>query len=448
MLAIVLSESRSVALEPLEDAAFRQLAAEDESSDPREAQRHVLAVLSRIHRVHSLRCDCIAGEAPQACAVRLPTGDLILRWYNSIAHDRGCPFYREITRPPESAAPSSRPPPGGRAYKPWSGQWSILGEAIDRAHVGAGEGIEPRPARTPSYTALPRLGRVLLSALHRCGYDQVSVHELADKGEPVPSQPDRWAKRIYRLLDEPAGDGLLFKETSTLQLAQLSHWLTRYLPRVSSRFGTLRPQGVLIDRVERIDQRGPREAVLTGFGGDPNATVTVATMVRHFGVPTPGPYWIILLASRSRPGADFEVIDAYAHAAYRMAFPIPVDSEAERRMLDILLDQLRFWRRYPKTASSVSLTKPLFDLDSPLGACRPDALLAMAGPHGKPLQLLVECMGSEAAEYLAAKQVTHPRMLALPHVVGLVEYHPDLAEADFRRTLTRSLFQATRTPSE
>jgi len=444
MLAVVVSDTRLDPLDPLEDAAFRLLAGTDAADA--DADRRVLSVLSKIHRRNSLRCDCVAGEAPQACAVRLPTGDLILRWYNGIPHATTCPFYREPSSSPEPSKPAARPPAGGRAFKPWDGGWSILGDAIDRPRIGAGQGAEPRPKSTPSYTSLPRLGRVLLSALHRCGYDQVSVHELVDKGEPRPSHPDRWAKRIYRLLDEPAGPELSFKDTGTLQLSQLSNWLTRYLPRVAPRFGALRPQGVLIDRVDHIEQRGPREAILTGFGGDPLATVTIATTVRHFGVPTTGPYWVALLASRASPDAGFDVIDAYAHPAYRSDLPIPVDSAAERAMLDILLDQLRFWRRYPKTDASVSLTKPLFDLDSPLGPCRPDAVLAMAGPRGRPLQLIVECMGSEDLDYLASKQVTHPRMLQLPDVVGLVQFHPDLAEADFRRTLTRSLFQATRTP--
>lgn len=445
MLSIVLSDTRFIPLDPLEDEAFRLLS-KDDACDP-DADRRVLAVLGRIHRLHSLRCDCLpaALEAPQACAVRLPTGDLTWRWYNGVPHAATCPFYREPGQHADPSKKISRPPPGGRAYKPWTGEWSILGEAIERARLGAGQGEEPRPQRTPSYTALPRLGRVLLSALHRCGYGQVSVHDLADKGLPVAAQPDRWAKRIYRLLSEPAGNGLSFKDTSTLQLAQLPTWLTRHLPRHAPSFGNLRPQGVLIDRVDHIEQRGPREAVLTGYGGNPSATITIGTTVRHFGAASTGPYWVILLASRSSPDAGFDVIDAYAHPLYRHELPIPVDSDAERAMLDVLLDQLRFWRRYPKTATSVALTKPLFDLDSPLGPCRPDALLAMAGPAGRPIQIAVECMGSADSDYLSAKATTHPRMLALPDVAGLVEFHPDLPEADFRRTLTRTLFLPTRT---
>lgn len=447
MLAVVISDSQHAPLAPSEDEAFRRLAIDD-TVDP-ATDRAVLSVLARIHRLHALRCDCAgsAEEAPLACAVRLPSGELTMRWYNGVAHANGCPFWRPAPTHPPSDRASRRPPLGGRQYRPWTGQWSILGEAISRARLGGAAPPEPQAPSAKLYTELPRLGRVLLSALHRCGYDHVSVHDLVDKGPPAALHPDRWAKRIFRLLDEPVAEGLYFKDTSTLRLANLRLWLDTLLPRAAPRFGRVRPHGVLIDRVDRIEQLSPREAVLQGFGGDPTATQRVACTVRHFGAASVGPYWVILLAGRAGEGDPFEVIDAYSHPLYRNELPVPVDSDYERTMLEVLLDQMRFWKRYPKTAASVALSKPLFDLEAPLGPCRPDAVLAMASAQGTPLQLLVECMGSADADYLAAKQVTHPRMLSLPHVVGLVQYHPDLADADFRRTLTRSLFHSARTIS-
>lgn len=447
MLTVVHSESSRVPLQAFEDAALRRVATLDDPGQ--EATTAALSVLARIHRLHPLRCDCLdpAEEGPQACAVRLPSGDLGLRWYNGIVHADGCPFFRDIPAREPTERAERRPPPGGRAYRAWDGSWSVLGQPISRIKLAPGEAPEDRPEpKSPSYTALPRLGRLLLSALHRTGYDQVGVSELVDQGPPAPRHPEHWRKRIFRLLDEPAGDGLLFKDTSTLQLAQLSNWLTRYLPRIASRFTSARPHGFLIDRVDSFEQRGPREAVLRGFGGDPAAEITIACTIRQFGPATPGPYWLILMASRASETTGFDVVDAYVHPAYRADLPIPVDSDLERGMLDVLLDQLRFWRRYPKTSASVSLTKPLFDLEGGQGVCRPDALLAMAGPAGQSIQLAVECMGLEDEAYLAAKATTHPRMLALPHVVGLVEYHPDLPEAEFRRSLTRTLFAATRAP--
>jgi hypothetical protein len=93
---------------------------------------------------------------------------------------------------------------------------------------------------------------------------------------------------------------------------------------------------------------------------------------------------------------------------------VPVDSEFERLVLQELLD-LR--RALDGAGWTLSIEKPLFDILTPLGACRPDFLLeACARSTGEIRRIVVEAMGSDDPDYLASKAVTYPRMMQIAPV--------------------------------
>lgn len=402
----------------------------------------VSQLLASLHRVAALACDCRgAGDQPTACVVRLPRGDLILRWYNGIAHAATCPLQRQTEDRPPSEAPRGRSPSYNR---PWSDGWDLLGPAVARARgPGEGQPVERAPSADAA-PRMPRLGRVLLSALARCGYAQLGVADLDPKDPTQPRDPKRWAHKLYRLLSEPVNDQLTFQQTSALGLEFLAAWLGSRLPQSLPRFASLRPQGVLIGLADHIEPRG-RGARLVGFDGDPDREALLDVPVRRFGPAATGPWWVILQAAQVVGTSRFSVIDAYAHPAFSRALPVPVDSGAERQLLEVVLGQISFWKRYPKTNAFVTLVKPVHDIATDHGPCRPDLLLSFQDTQRRRHALVLECMGLDDPEYQDRKLRTHAAMRSLPDVHGLFEFHPGAVPIEnLRRQLTAALFAGAR----
>lgn len=399
-------------------------------------------LLAELHRVAALACDCRgAGDQPTACVVRLPSAQLILRWYNGIAHAAGCPFQRQTEDRPPHEGP--RPARAG-VNRPWVDGWDLLGPAITRARGPAAEPPPPREPVVAGDARMPRLGRVLLSALARCGYAQVGVPDLDPRDPTRPRDPRRWALKLFRLLSEPVNNQLTFQQTSALGLERLSAWLGTRLPQALPQFGVLRPQGVLIGLVDAIEPAG-RGARLLGFDGDPLRTALVDVPVRRFGPCRQGPWWVILQAAQVVGTTRFSVVDAYAHPAFSTALPVPVDSQAERQLLEVVLGQLVFWKRYPRTNAFVTAIKPVHDIVTEHGPCRPDLLLSFQDSQHRRHALVLECMGLDDAQYRARKERTHLAMRSLPDVHGLFEFHPDAVPLeDLRRQLTAALFAGAR----
>jgi hypothetical protein len=196
--------------------------------------------------------------------------------------------------------------------------------------------------------------------------------------------------------------------------------------------------------VDAIEPAG-RRARLLGFDGDPRRTALVDVPVRRFGPCRAGPWWVILQAAQVVGTTRFSVVDAYAHPAFSTALPVPVDSQAERQLLEVVLGQLVFWTRYARTNAFVTAIKPVHDIVTEHGPCRPDLLLSFQDSQHRRHALVLECMGLDDAQYQARKQRTHLAMRSLPDVHGLFEFHPDaIPLEDLRRQLTAALFAGAR----
>ena len=424
---------------PLAPALQQQL--ERWALDGGDAAPEILQLLASLHRVGALACDC-RGQAdqPTACVVRLPRGDLILRWYNGIAHDGSCPLQRQS----EDRPPAERARPGqAGVLRPWTEGWDLLGPAVARARPAGTEHVEPREP-TDRAPRMPRLGRVLLSALQRCGYAQVGVQDLHLKDPGLPRVAQVWERRIFRLLSEPVTETLTFQQACAIGVERLNNWLDIRLPLALPKFGDMRPQGVLIGLVGEISVSG-RQTRLVGFAGDAARESLVDIPVRRFGPCTQGPWWVILQAAQLPGTRRFCLVDGYAHPAFSAALPVPVDSHAERELLEVVLGQLLFWKRYPKTNAFVTLVKPVHDTVTEHGPCRPDLLLSFQDSQRRRHALVLECMGMDDSDYRDRKLRTHAAMRALPDVHGLFEFHPGAVPLeDLRRQLTSALFAGAR----
>jgi hypothetical protein len=79
----------------------------------------------------------------------------------------------------------------------------------------------------------------------------------------------------------------------------------------------------------------------------------------------------------------------------------------------------------------VTLTKPLFDVETTLGACLPDLLIDVYDRQRHVhCRLVIEAMDFETDAYAAAKTQTHPRLQCLGPVISIAPKDLPLLQAD------------------
>lgn len=140
-----------------------------------------------------------------------------------------------------------------------------------------------------------------------------------------------------------------------------------------------------------------------------------------------GPYLAIIVIARPLEGGPFQPLRAYAQPIVSGHHFCPVDSVAERDVLKILMS---LQRQRGQGQGAFSIEKPLFDLETPDGHCRPDFMIA--GRTGKPLNIELAGYGDEDLQ--AAKDHTLPRMIHLGPVLQI-----DIAKLAEPLTLKRDL---------
>jgi hypothetical protein len=130
-----------------------------------------------------------------------------------------------------------------------------------------------------------------------------------------------------------------------------------------------------------------------------------------------GPYLILVVVGEYPEARGYAPLRAYAQPIYSGQRFVPVDSEFEREVFRGLLQA-----RSVLDGMSIDITieKPVFDILTDRGSCRPDFLLeARSRATGEIRQLVVEAMGSTADDYLASKAVTHPRMARIAPILSV-----------------------------
>nr|WP_245968237.1 hypothetical protein [Hephaestia caeni] len=151
-------------------------------------------------------------------------------------------------------------------------------------------------------------------------------------------------------------------------------------------------------------------------GCDP---IKVATRVQHpsvHGAAIAGPYLVLIVIGELPQAKGYAPLRAYAQPVYSGQRFIPVDSEFER---STLRDLLRIQHRLHERGHDSSILKPLFDIQTPAGNCRPDFIIETCSrATGESRAAVVESMGFDVESYHDAKAITHPRMA---HIAPVVE---------------------------
>lgn len=127
-------------------------------------------------------------------------------------------------------------------------------------------------------------------------------------------------------------------------------------------------------------------------------------------------------------------VQAYAQPIYNGDTLFPVESGFERDVSHLLFWlQSSLFEAVPELR--ITITKPLFASETPIGPCRPDFVIEAAYGDHRPVTLIIEAFGMETEEYHEAKEKTVPRMRQLGPIFGI--FPNDLAEANAAETARR-----------
>lgn len=106
---------------------------------------------------------------------------------------------------------------------------------------------------------------------------------------------------------------------------------------------------------------------------------------------------------------DLRAVQSYAQPVFNGDTLFPVESGFERDVTDLLIWlQISLFEAAPRLR--ITIKKPLFATPTQKGLCRPDFVLETSYGNHPPVCLVIEAMGMDTEQYLAAKAKTLPRM--------------------------------------
>jgi hypothetical protein len=148
-----------------------------------------------------------------------------------------------------------------------------------------------------------------------------------------------------------------------------------------------------------------------------------------------GPYLVLVLFAVDEESNELVAEKAYAQPVVCLDTLLPVDSAFEREIV-ARMREARAWLAANDPVVRLQIAKPLFDLMSDEGPCRPDILInAWTVNDPRPRRLILEAEGMETERYRAAKAITQPRMRRLAPVetitLGAFRRAPDAFTAWF-----------------
>jgi hypothetical protein len=123
-----------------------------------------------------------------------------------------------------------------------------------------------------------------------------------------------------------------------------------------------------------------------------------------------GPFLVLVLFGNDVETGALAAERAYAQPALSLDLLFPVESGFERQVLAAMLEA-RAWLTNHDPMVWLQIGKPLFDLMTQAGPCRPDFLInCWTADDPRPRRLIVEARGMETERYRLAKAATIPRM--------------------------------------
>ncbi|WP_312774538.1 hypothetical protein [Atlantibacter hermannii] len=393
-----------------------------------------------------IKCDCVDSnpevEGPFNCEVNA----IKLRHVKSTRpHDDLCPLYRlkkdkdaDITVSEGKTSPLN--PVGGDDWLP---------DKKKEARITPQDGVViPRKRRRNTLKPVPALGRKLLTLIQAAGLNQMElVPEYQSPGLTGA------INRVKAVLEE-------FTMSNGTPLSKLfccEPWLT--IDRIDETLSR-------IEKAQDIDNHEKEPCVYiigiaTGarqegiefrvrgktFTHRPEARVRI-NGENSYNVGSRAPYWAIL---EYRRGRDAKVYchEGYAHAAYALDNPMPVDSNKERETLKTIINASSYAGRQLNHPEAISLSKPLFTTktirDGIEEIIHPDFILNVAPAGENPVvTFIIETMGYESEDYIERKRKTHRWMEQEGVLLTDPPGWPEASEKTFNSFLLRHIFRASK----
>lgn len=354
-----------------------------------------------------LACDCLGPDEPPPIltpAFLSEAETYYLRRLTSASrpeHHPSCPFCREQATNRLSEVRSHSTP-----AEPPMGYFEVLRPAPEKlAQIPEEDSSDDRTRQG----SVPRLARLLwrllsISGLNRCpplSEDHMD-HSISDE---------------FRILSATAAK-VEIAPGIELGRAFWTHAQALHSKRV---YASLRemarrwPRGHAPQAFLALFAQQFRGATIEVAGAEP---VVIANRVQSPSVRgniIKGPYLVLIVAGQYPEAHGYAPLRAYAQPILSGRRFIPVDSEFERA---VLRDLIKLRAAFDSYGIDLAIEKPVFDMLTPIGPCRPDFLLeARSRSTGEIRQLVIEAMGSDDEAYLLSKAVTHPRMEQLGPLV-------------------------------
>ena len=353
-------------------------------------------------------CDCREGspeERPIIVPVRQNSGLFHLSNIGmaEVPHAEGCPF---------------APGEGARRRKPAIVFGDVLRPVAGRVRA---DEEEPGKGRRLTGPGTDSRSSTLAGHLHRL-MQAASLHRLSvADGFAVPEEwlaALRRAAGTFRTPEDIVLSELLFTDPKS--------WTSGHVAKVLDREGG----GWLCWMARDIDGGEVNRAHPALGHVRVQADIVFPTVM---GRRVDGPWLFLGEVGKSPETGRWQCLEACARPIASARCPVPVDSQNERRALGALRSLIRSLENNTKLADAlggtvrIDLEKPLFDLHTVGGPCRPDFILTVIRPGpedgrhllGDAARFVIEVMGLGDPDYERAKQKTHRRMRNLGRILLL-----------------------------
>ena len=372
-----------------------------------------------------IACDCLEPEeAPPILtpAFLSEAETYYLRRLASSArpeHHPDCPFFRDQATNRISEVRSHESP-----ADPPTGYFEVLRPAPEKlAQRPRDESLDDRTRQG----SLPRLARLLWRLLAISGLNQCPP--LSE------DHPDHSISDEFRVL---AAAAARIEIAPGIELGR-AFWTHAQALHSKRAYAALRelarhwPRGHAPQTFFALFAHEFRGSTVHVSGSDP---VVIANRVQSpamRGNPVKGPYLVLVVAGQYPEAHGYAPLRAYAQPIFSGQRFIPVDSEFERSMLRELI---RLRRTFDRQGLDLLIEKPLFDLLTPLGPCRPVFLLeARSRSTGEVRQLAIDTWGSADGEDREGKLANRAK---IEQIAPLCQVSPaDLAEAAIDKRILR-----------
>lgn len=317
-------------------------------------------------------------------------------------HRDDCPFFRDQATARISEVRSRHTP-----AKPPDGFFEVLKPAPEKlAQRPEDDSTDDRTRNA----ATPKLARQLWRLL-----DVAGVNHIA----PLSARIE-WSLGASLAAVTRASAGIELAPGIELSRAFWTHAAPLHAEHVHARLVALTsrwpvghaPQGFLL-----LYARGFKGVQIDVANGAPVTLVNRIQSPSTLGNRVAGPWLVLVVVGEYPDGPGHMPLRGYAQPVLNGRLPVPVESEFERQTLHaILAAQVRLHHQ----GIDMAIVKPLFDILTRDGPCRPDFRIeARSRLTGEIRELAIEAMGFDTDAYNAVKAVTHPRMRHLGRLVTI-----------------------------